>query len=148
RSSSEMRRKARPLNEGERQMALLEPELAVSRLTERASQAEMHERLVTALGKRVVTHTPVDVKPLEVDLGPPVPVKARVYMYNATRPPGGRPLGEHKVQLIVPGQSRGERGSFDNHDGRTVLLIGYTAEEDVYVLWDAGLYSDFAWSRN
>jgi hypothetical protein len=69
-------------------------------------------------------------------------------MYNATRPPGGRPLGEHKVQLIVPGQSRGQRGSFDNDGGRIVLLVGYAAEEDVFVLWDAGLYSDFAWSRN
>jgi hypothetical protein len=69
-------------------------------------------------------------------------------MYNATRPPGGRPLGEHKVQLIVPGQKRGQRGSFDNSGGRIVLLIGYAAEEDVFVLWDAGVYTDFAWSRN
>ena len=28
-------------------------------------------------------------------------------MYNATRPPGGRPLGEHKIQLMVPGKGRG-----------------------------------------
>jgi hypothetical protein len=52
------------------------------------------------------------------------------------------------VQLIVPGQRRDQRGSFDNGDGRIVLLIGYAAEEDVFVLWDAGLYPDFAWSRN
>ena len=52
------------------------------------------------------------------------------------------------MQLIVPGQKRSDRASFDNTDGRIVLLSGYAAEEDVFVLWDAGLYSDFAWSRN
>jgi excisionase family DNA binding protein len=122
---------------------------AVGDLSERVSQEELHRRLVQALGSKFVrSHGSFDSKPFELELAPPLPHRARVYMYNATRPPGGRPLGEHKVQLIVPGQRRGERASFDNGDGRIVLLIGYAAEEDVFVLWDAGLYSDFAWSRN
>lgn len=123
-------------------------EPVVSHLTARISQTEMHERLITALGKRVLRHGPTSAKPLEIDLGGQLPVRIRVYMFNATRPPGGRPTGEHKVQLIVPGQRRGERGSFDHGDDRVVLLVGYVAEEDVYVLWDAGLYANFAWSRN
>ena len=126
--------------------AAFEP--VVSHLTARISQTEMHERLITALGKRVLRHGPTSAKPLEIDLGGQLPVRIRVYMFNATRPPGGRPTGEHKVQLIVPGQRRGERGSFDHGDDRVVLLVGYVAEEDVYVLWDAGLYANFAWSRN
>ena len=122
---------------------------AVEDLTERVNQDELHSRLVQALGPTCMrSHSPWDAKPFEMDLTPPLPQRVRVYMYNATRPPGGRPLGEHKVQLIVPGQRRGQRGSFDNGDGRIVLLIGYSAEEDVFVLWDAGLYTDFAWSRN
>lgn len=122
---------------------------AVEDLTERVAQAELHRRLVQGLGTAAVrSHAPLDRKPFELDLAPPLPQRLRVYMYNATRPPGGRPLGEHKVQLIVPGQRRGERASFDNGDGRIVLLVGYSAEEDVFILWDAGLYSDFAWSRN
>jgi excisionase family DNA binding protein len=121
---------------------------AVGDLTERAPQEELHRRLVQALGAAVRSHGPWGQKPFELDLAPPLPQRVRAYMYNATRPPGGRPLGEHKVQLIVPGQRRGERASFDNGDGRIVLLIGYGAEEDVFILWDAGLYSDFAWSRN
>lgn len=120
----------------------------VARLSERVSQRDLHERLLRALGRRVTWSGPAGAKPFELDLGPPLPAKLRVYMYNATRPPGGRPLGEHKVQLIVPGQSRGQRASFDNSGGRMVLLIGYAAEEEVFILWDAGLYSDFAWSRN
>lgn len=130
-------------------VSVLPPERAVEDLTERVLQDELHRRLVRALGSsNVRSHSPWDAKPFEMDLAPPLPHRVRVYMYNATRPPGGRPLGEHKVQLIVPGQRRGQRGSFDNGDGRIVLLVGYAAEEDVFVLWDAGLYTEFAWSRN
>lgn len=121
---------------------------AVADLSQRLSQEGLHRRLVDALGPAVVHHAPWEAKPFELDLAAPLPQRARVYMYNATRPPGGRPLGEHKVQLIMPGQRRGDRGSFDNGGGRIVILVGYAAEEDVFVLWDAGLYSNFAWSRN
>ena len=115
----------------------------------RLPQDELQRRLVAALGVSVLRiHTPLDAKPFELDLAPPLPHRVRVYMYNATRPPGGRPLGEHKIQLMVPGKRRGERASFDNGDGRIVLLIGYATDENVFILWDAGLYSDFAWSRN
>lgn len=137
--------KAAPAEESAMPSAL---EPVVPHLTQRVTQTQMHERLIAALGKRVLRHGPTSAKPLEIDLGGSLPVRVRVYMFNATRPPGGRPLGEHKVQLIVPGQRRGERGSFDHGDDRTVLLVGYAAEEDVYILWDAGLYSNFAWSRN
>ncbi len=121
----------------------------ISDLAERVSTEHLHSRLVEALGSdKVRRHSSLETKPFEMDLASPLPQRVRVYMYNITRPPGGRPLGEHKVQLIVPGQSRSQRGSFDNSEGRIVLLIGYAAEEDVFVLWDAGLYPDFAWSRN
>jgi hypothetical protein len=118
-------------------------------LTERVPQALLHHRFIDALGPALVlSHSPWEEKPFNIDLAAPLPQRVRLYIYNATQPPGGRPLGEHKVQLIVPGQKRSDRGSFDNTDGRIVLLAGYAADEDVFVLWDAGLYSDFAWSRN
>lgn len=131
----------------EESLAVL-PARAIEDLTERVPQDDLHRRLVQALGAAVRSHVSLNQKPFELDLAPPLPQRIRVYMYNATRPPGGRPLGEHKVQLIVPGQRRGERASFDNGDGRIVVLVGYAAEEDVFIIWDAGLYSDFAWSRN
>jgi excisionase family DNA binding protein len=117
-------------------------------LTERVPQAELHRRFIRALGTGVRSHTDLEQKPLEADLATPLPSRVRLYIFNATRPPGGRPVGEHKVQLIVPGQKRGQRASFDQTGGRIVLLAGYAAEEDVFILWDAGLYTDFAWSRN
>ena len=120
----------------------------VQPLTVRVSQTELHRRFLDALKGAVLSHVELDQKPLEADLAAPLPSRIRLYIFNATRPPGGRPLGEHKVQLIVPGQRRGTRASFDQSDGRIVLLAGYSAEENVFVLWDAGLYTDFAWSRN
>ena len=117
-------------------------------LTERVSQTELHRRFLDALTGSVRSHGALDRKPLEAHLAAPLPSRIRLYIFNATRPPGGRPLGEHKVQLIVPGHQRGTRGSFDQSGGRIVVLAGYAAEENVFVLWDAGLYSDFAWSRN
>lgn len=122
--------------------------LPLGRLTERLTQADLHRRFVESLGPGVRPRSILGQKPLDLDLTPPLPTRARVYLFNATRPPGGRPLGEHKVQLILPGQRRGERGSFDHGDGRLVFLAGYAAEEDVFVFWDAGLYGTFAWSRN
>ena len=118
-------------------------------LTTRLSQVELHSRLTKALATGVVRERGgLGEKPLDLDLAPPLPLHVRIYAYNATRPPGGRPLGEHKVQLIVPEQGRSDRGNFDHGDGRIVLLIGYAAEDDVFILWDAGLYQNFAWSRN
>lgn len=134
---------------GDAPLATAEPETPkMDLLTERVSLTELNRRFVQALGSRVTSTAALDRKPLELDLASPLPNRARVYLFNATRPPGGRPTGEHKVQLIMPGQKRGERGRFDHSDGRVVLLVGYAAEEDVFVLWDAGLYPDFAWSRN
>jgi hypothetical protein len=114
----------------------------------RLTQVELHERFVKALEGRIVAHSDLELKPLELDFVPPLPPRVRVYLFNATRPPGGRPVGEFKIQVMVPGQARGDRACFDASEGHLVILAGYTAEEDVFILWDAGLYRDFSWSRN
>ena len=63
-------------------------------------------------------------------------------------PPGGRTVGEHKIQLILPGHTSGSRANFDESGGRYVILCGLESELGVFVLWDAGLYRDIAYSRN
>jgi hypothetical protein len=112
------------------------------------SVSELHALFISSLGANVLKHSFLESKPLEIELLPPLPYKGRTYLYNATSPPGGRSLGEHKIQLIVPGQVRGEVGSFDASDGRMILLIGYVEPSDVFVLWDAGFYPTFTYSRN
>lgn len=115
---------------------------------ERLSVEDLHRTFLGALGDAVSSHTDVEAKPLEVDLKSPLPPKLRVYMYNATYPPGGRTMGEHKIQLIVPGQERGARGNFDGAGGRIPLLVGYRPDLRIFMLWDAELYVDFSYSRN
>jgi hypothetical protein len=109
---------------------------------------ELNRMFLKALEGFVASHSDVTVKPLEVDLLGQLPPKLRVYLYNATYPPGGRGMGEHKIQLIVPGQARSERGNFDSSGGRIPLLVGYRPDIKVFVLWDAEMYPDFAYSRN
>jgi hypothetical protein len=115
---------------------------------ERLSVEHLHLTLLDALNGAVVSHSAIETKPLEVDLKSPLPSKLRVYMYNATYPPGGRTMGEHKIQLIVPGQARGARGNFDSSGGRIPILVGYRSDLRIFMLWDAELYVDFAYSRN
>jgi hypothetical protein len=115
---------------------------------ERLSIDDLHKTFLNALGAAVASHGDLEKKPLEVDLTSPLPPKLRVYMYNATYPPGGRTMGEHKIQLIVPGQERGERGNFDSSGGRIPLLVGYRGDLGIFMLWDAELYVDFSYSRN
>src|SRR5947208_2742685 len=117
-------------------------------VNERLSVEELHRTFLEALNGAVLSHSAPDVKPLEVDLEGPLPPKLRVYLYNATYPPGGRTMGEHKIQLIVPGQGRGECANFDMSGGRIPLLVGYRADLRIFMLWDADLYVDFSYSRN
>lgn len=93
-------------------------------------------------------HSEISLKPIDIDLRKPLPGRIRLYLYNATHPPGGRTLGEHKIQLIVPGQKPKQTGSFDHKGNRIVLLAGYQCELEVFILWDSGLYPIFSYSRN
>jgi hypothetical protein len=112
------------------------------------SNERLHRLFLNTLADAVLSHSAVEDKPLEVDLRNPLPPKIRAYIYNATYPPGGRTMGEHKIQLIVPGQERAQRGNFDRSDGRITLLLGYRPDLELFILWDADLYVDFAYSRN
>ena len=54
----------------------------------RMRQRELHATFIAALDGRVIRHSDLEAKPLELDLRAPLPSQARVYMYNATRPAG------------------------------------------------------------
>ena len=114
----------------------------------RLSTSSLHAQFVKALGASVTTASNVETKPLLLDLRPPLPSRVRIYMYNLTHPPGGRAVEECKIQIIVPGQSSGQKGDFDQSDGRFVLLAGYDPGMGVFVLWDAEIYRGFGYSRN
>lgn len=111
----------------------------------------LHGRVVDAL-KRSILSEPMgpdlEHKPLELELASPLPRRTRLYVYTATDPPGERSVGDFKIQLIVPGQERGQRGRFDFAAADAVFLVGFVELFEVFVLWDAGLHDDFPYSKN
>ena len=119
----------------------------------RLSTRELNHLFLTGLGDKARIVGEITDKPLLVDAKLPYSVKLRVYLYNCTNPPGGRAADEYKSQIIVPGQSRGDRGNFDYSGGRLVILGAYarlTAEKDsgVFVFWDPMFHVNFAYSAN
>ena len=119
-------------------------------MTDRLSKSSLHDRFIAAIGPEALVSASTDAAgELVVELRPPLPKRVRVYIYNATNPPGGRPIaGEHKVQPMVTGQRRGERGDFDWSRVDLVLLCGYAVDHDVFVLWDASMHIQFSHSTN
>jgi len=59
-------------------------------------------------------------------------------------------LDEYKIQIILPGQTRGDRGRLDYSDGRLPILAAYVNEgtNGIFILWDADKHEDFAYSTN
>ena len=111
-------------------------------------RATLHRRLLKALGSSVQSHSDLDRRPFDLDLKHPLPSKLRVYLFTLTHPPGGRTLGEHKIQIILPGQKRKERREIDFSGSRFVVLAGLEPERNIFVLWDARLYRNVPHSRN
>jgi hypothetical protein len=106
----------------------------------------IHTHILRALGNAAEEHGDLDEVPFRVrlhGLG-----DFDLYTFTLTSPPGGRPVGEYKVQLIVPGQARGQRGQLDFAPGVFTILVGWSPDEDVFVLWDAYAHSSFAYSQN
>lgn len=106
----------------------------------------LHTRFIDALGSDVESHGPVDSIPLLIDVRAIVPLA--VWGFTLTSPPGGRHPAESKIQLMVPGQGRRDRGNFQGPAGRFKLLVGVHPDDDLFVLWDAYKHRDFAFSKN
>jgi hypothetical protein len=106
----------------------------------------LHKQILIACDNEIQDHGPVDTVPFDLQLAGIGAV--RIYAFTLTSPPGGRPTDEYKIQMIVPGQSRGSRGALDMSGEGFTLLLGWSQEEEVFALWDAYAYSSFAFSRN
>ena len=118
----------------------------------RFSKEELNGLIIEDLGDRVVWNSGINSKTLLLDLEMPKR-KLRIYVFNCTCPPGGRALDEYKIQMIIEGQSRGERGHINTDDGRIPLIMGYACPFDddkdgVYILWDTSFHMEFAYSAN
>ena len=103
----------------------------------------LHNAFLQPLGDAVLRHSATIEKPLSVDLALPNPPRLRVYMYTLVGGVGTVRPNEYKAVLRVPRQAVGAYDSFDHSDGRLALLVGYRADLDVFVLWDASLHPRF-----
>lgn len=118
----------------------------------RFSKEELNGLIIEDLGDRVVWSSGINSKTLLLDLEMPKR-KLRIYVFNCTCPPGGRALDEYKIQMIIEGQNRGERGRINTDDGRIPLIMGYACPFDddkdgVYIIWDTSFHMEFAYSAN
>lgn len=127
--------------------------MSVGATPPRLSKRKLHQLFLDGLGEMVKSHSDIAKSPLVVDLLPPFAHKLRIYLYNCTNPPGGRGLDEYKIQVILPGQKRGARGSLDFSDSRMPILMAYARiiDEDtggVFVMWDPYKHDDYSYSAN
>lgn len=118
----------------------------------RFNKEELNRLIIEDLGDRVAWSSDMSSKTLLIDLEKPNR-KLRIYVFNCTCPPGGRALDEYKIQMIIEGQGRGERGHINTNDERIPLIMGYACPFDddtdgVYVLWDTSFHMEFAYSAN
>lgn len=105
------------------------------------------QHVIDALGADLLSHGDVDEVPFRIEVVGLLPLA--VYAFTVSDPPGGREADELKIQLIAPGHERGDRGNFEAPDDESyVILLGYSRDYAVFVMWDAYKHRDFAWSKN
>lgn len=105
------------------------------------------DHVIAALGSELLSHGDTEAVPLMLNVRGLVPLA--VYAFTVSDPPGGRDFDELKIQLIAPGQKKGERGNFEPPDDESyVILLGYSPDYEVFVLWDAYKHRNFGWSKN
>ena len=122
-------------------------------VSNRLPQKELHNLFLRDVGSIAEDVLDNGKKPLLLHLSYPFNRDLKVYVFNCTAPPGGRSIDEYKVQLILDGQKRGERGKFDTSDGRTCLIVGYASPfidplEGIWVLFELDKHLEFAYSAN
>lgn len=103
----------------------------------------LHEAFLRPFGERAMVLGSMRDKPMLLNLTLPLPPRLRVYMYSLVGSGGATRHGEYKAVLRLRGQAVGTYGSFDHGDDRLAIVVGYRADLDVFVLWDASLHPQF-----
>ena len=119
----------------------------------RLSKKRLNQIFINALGSTVTCVQDPEGNPLLLDINIPYNVQVRVYIYNCTNPPGGRALGEYKIQPMIKGHQNGDKCHFDFSENRIPLVVGYaqilgSVDDGVFILWDAYKHDEFSFSAN
>lgn len=108
---------------------------------------ELHKRFLRDMGNSIVSHTDVSMWPFVFSITEPIPMTFALYIYDNKNPAGGRPNLEYKFNIYVPGQKRGQYSSFDYTEGFP-LMVSYSEDYDVYIIYDAEKHTNFKWCAN
>ena len=120
----------------------------------RLSQQKLHTLFLEDIGEYADNVIDTGRKPLCFRLLFPFNRDIKAYVFNCTADGGGgRTIDEFKVQLILDGQRRGHRGSFDVNDRCTILIVGYAVpfldeEKGIWILFEVDKHQNFAYSAN
>lgn len=122
-------------------------------MSSRLTQRELHRLFLQDISDFAVDIEDTGRKPLKFRLTSQFNRDVKAYIFNCTAPPGGRSIDEFKVQLILDNQKRGQRGKFDDSDGRTILIVGYACpffdkDAGIWVLFELDKHREFAYSAN
>ena len=115
-------------------------------MARRLTSAELNQLFISDIGNGYTVVGEQIQKPIIISPFNNKDVKYKVYIYNCTNPPGGRTLDEYKIQLIVPGQGRGQRCYLDESDGTIILIVGFAVydslENGVWIIWETDCHRE------
>lgn len=101
----------------------------------------IHRRLLAALGPHLKHPPAVGIpseRPFDLQIGPPLYMKARFYVFRLKHAPAN---GSRSYINLTIGDTSGRKlTNFDDSDGFRPVLMGFDLVEDVFVLFDAGVY--------
>lgn len=115
-------------------------------------QRELNDLFIKNIGANVDIIGDRNKRPLYLKLGAPYFRTVMAYIYNCTDPPGGRSVGEYKIQMTDG--PRGQKFHYEDPQGRTILLVGYAtialgnAQEHEWVLFETAKHRVVAYSAN
>jgi putative restriction endonuclease len=111
------------------------------------SDHRLRSVLLGALPRATIVSDVGHTKPIILKLPNAGPY--RIYLWTTTpdRSMQGRPVGEHKAQIILPGTARGSTQRLDLL-GMPTALLGYSPLFGVFTAWDANLHIESGYSKN
>lgn len=109
--------------------------------------SEALNKLVAAATNSKIISPDITAKPCIYS----IPSIGNIRIYNWTVTPdnsvSGRPEGEQKCQIIIPGTARGSRQIL-TMDATPTVILGYSPMYAVYALWESRYHKDSGYSKN
>jgi hypothetical protein len=111
------------------------------------SKQDIHRRILTQLGSSVLCCGEINTVPFKLQIKNIGSLAFYAFSLLESRTLT-RPESEYRIQLVVPGQKRTEKGNFAFIANSFSILLGWSPENDVFILWDAYAHKAFSYNQN